>query len=168
MLQGIFLLEGGSEFYTVFPGEPIRLGARVLNIRRRNQGDAEVRIRVLASGAEVFNHKFGTSARGGEAPVVLETRWGPDRLEAQGYTVAVELIRDNRVIDRLQHDLSVWRPPDRPDYVTVRDGDFYLQGQKWYPYGVNHLPASGIGTEDQLFFEHYLSRRAYDPEIFDG
>ena len=69
--------------------------------------------------------------------------------------------------DRLEHDLGVWRPKDRPEYVTARDGDFYLRGQKWYPYGVNHMPASGIGTEDHLFFEHYLSRRAYDPEIFD-
>ena len=110
---------------------------------------------------------FGASARGGEAPVVVETRWDPDRPAAQGYTVVTELIRDQRVVDRLQHDLSVWRPKDRPEYVTARDGDFYLQGQKWYPYGVNHMPASGIGTEDYLFFEHYLSRRAYDPEIFD-
>ncbi|MCU0990410.1 MAG: hypothetical protein MUE63_12695, partial [Xanthomonadales bacterium] len=167
MLQGVFLFEGGSEFYTVFPGEPIRLGARVLNIRRRNQAEAEVRIRLLAAGGEVFAHKFGASAKGGEAPVVLETHWGPDGLAAQGYTVVTELIRDQRVIDRLQHDLSVWRPKDRPEYVTARDGDFYLRGQKWYPYGVNHMPASGIGTEDHLFFEHYLSRRAYDPEIFD-
>ena len=91
----------------------------------------------------------------------------PTGSQPQGYRVVVELVRDQRVIDRLQHDLSVWRPKDRPEYVTARDGDFYLQGQKWYPYGVNHMPASGIGTEDYLFFEHYLSRRAYDPEIFD-
>jgi hypothetical protein len=167
MLQGLFLFEGGSEFYTVFPGEPIRLGARAVNIRRGSQAEAEVRIRVLASGVDVFTHKFGISARGGEAPVVVETRWNPDQLATQGYSVVAELIRDQRVIDRLQHDLSVWRPQDRPEYVTARGGDFYLQGHKWYPYGVNHMPASGIGTEDYLLFEHYLSRRAYDPEIFD-
>jgi len=167
MLDGIFLFEGGSEFYTVFPGEQIRLGARVLNIRRGSQADTEVRIRLMASGAEVFTHKFGTSPKNGEPVAVLETRWGPDRLAAQGYSVITELIRNKRVIDRLQHDLSVWRPKDRPEYVTARDGDFYLKGQKWYPYGVNHMPASGISTEDHLLFEHYLSRRAYDPEIFD-
>ena len=167
MLQGIFLFEGGSEYYTVFPDEQVRLGARVLNIRRRRQADAEVRIRLLAAGSEVFTHQFAASARGGEAPVVLETRWGPDRLAAQGYSVVTELIRDKRVIDRLQHDLGVWRPKESPAYVTARDGDFYLKGQKWYPYGVNHMPASGIGLEDSLLFEHFLSRRAYDPEIFD-
>jgi hypothetical protein len=167
MLQGVFLLEGGSEFYTVFPGEQIRLGARVVNIRRRSRPEAEVRIRLLDSGAEVFTHKFDVSATGGAAPALVETQWAPDRPAAQGYRVVVELVRDGRVIDRLEHDLSVWRPKERPDNVTARDGDFYLRGQKWYPYGVNHMPASGIGTEDYLFFEHYLGRRAYDPEIFD-
>jgi hypothetical protein len=167
MLQGIFLFEGGSEFYTVFQDEPIRLGARVVNIRRRSQAEAEVRIRLLAAGADVFTHQFGVSAKDGETPVVLETRWLPDSPAARGYSVVTELMHNQRVIDRLQHDLSIWRPRDNPEYVTARDGDFYLQGQKWYPYGVNHMPASGIGTEDYLFFEHYLSRRAYDPEIFD-
>lgn len=167
MLQGVFLCEGGSEFYTVFPGEAIRLGARVVNIRRRSQAEAEVRIRVLASGAQVFTHNFNASIQGGEPPVVLETTWSPEQLAAEGCSVVTELVRDQRVVDRLQHDLSGWRPKDTPEYVTARDGDFYLRGQKWYPYGVNHMPASGIGTEDYLFFEHYLSRRAYDPEIFD-
>ena len=74
---------------------------------------------------------------------------------------------DEEVIDRLEHDLGVWRPKENPQYVTTRDGDFYLDGQKWYPFGVNHMPSSGIGTEDYRFFEHYLSRRAYDPDIFD-
>jgi len=167
MLDGVFLYEGGSEYYTVFPGEPVRLGARVLNIRRGGQANAEVRIRLLASGEEVFSHQFDVSAQGGQAPVVLETLCSPDRLVAPRYTVVTELVRDQRVIDRLQHELTVWRPKDKPEYVTARDGDFYLRGEKWYPYGVNHMPASGIGTEDYLFFEHYLSRRAYDPEIFD-
>ena len=167
MLDGVFLYEGGSEYYTVFPGEPVRLGARVVNIRRRRQASAEVRIRLLASGCEVFAQTFDALVQGGEAPLVLEARCGADRLASPGYTVVTELVRDQRVIDRLQHDLSVWRPKDQPEYVTARDGDFYLRGQKWYPYGVNHMPASGIGTEDYLFFEHYLSRRAYDPEIFD-
>jgi hypothetical protein len=167
MLQGVFLFEGGSEFYTVFPGEPIRLGARVLNIRRGGQAGADVRIRVLASGEEVFSRTFNTSPRAGEAPAAIETRWRPDGLAAQGCRVVAELLRGQRVIDRIEHDLSVWRPKAKPEYITARDGDFYLRGQKWYPYGVNHMPASGIGTEDYLFFEHYLSRRAYDPEIFD-
>lgn len=167
MLQGLFLFEGGSEFYTVFPGEPVRLGTRVVNIRRGRQAEAEVRIRVLGSGGEPAKHQYVKSVRGGDAPVVLETSWSPGQLAPEAYRVVTELIRGQRVSDRLQHDLTVWQAKDSPEYVTARDGDFYLRGQKWYPYGVNHMPASGIGTEDYLFFEHYLSRRAYDPEIFD-
>ena len=61
-----------------------------------------MRIRILASGAEVFNRTFGISPRAGEAPVVVETRWGPDRLAPQGYRVVAELVRD-------EHVGRVWR-----------------------------------------------------------
>ncbi|MBM4094644.1 MAG: hypothetical protein FJ276_35340, partial [Planctomycetes bacterium] len=167
MLAGTFLLEGGSEYYTVFPGEPVRLGARVANIRRGTANDAEVRIRVLASNAEVFRQSFSVSAKASAAPTVLETQWSPNLPATPSYKVVVELLEGQRVVDRLQHDLNTYAPKDAPEHVSARDGDFYLNGQKWYAYGVNHMPSSGIGTEDHRFFEHYLSRRAYDPEIFD-
>jgi hypothetical protein len=81
--------------------------------------------------------------------------------------VVVELVRKGRVVDRVQHELGVWEPKADPQFVTARDGDFYLSGRKWYPYGVNHMPASGIGIEDGPFFENYLGPRSYDPEILD-
>jgi hypothetical protein len=130
MLRGSFLFEGGSEFYTVFPGEPIRLGARVMSIRRGSQAEAEVRIRVLDSNGEVFTHTRGVAVRGGEAPVAVETLWDPGELAEPTCRVVVELVQDRRVIDRLQHELTVWRPKGKPEYVTARDGDFYLHGQK--------------------------------------
>lgn len=167
MLRGVFLYEAGSEFYTVFEDEPIRLGARLVNIRRDASVDAEVRLRVLDGSREVVTRRSQAAVRGGEPPAVCETRWTSDRHAARDYQIVAELVCDDQVIDRLQHDLRVWRTKDRPEYVVARDGDFFLNGRKWYPFGVNHMPASGIGTEDYRFFEHYLSRRAYDPEIFE-
>jgi len=167
IIDGVFLLEGGSEFYTCRQGESIRLGARVVGVRREDSREIGVRLRVLAGGAEVFGQAFAGAVRSGKAPTVFESTWGPDRLNPNGYSVVVELIRDGRVVDRVQHELGVWHPKANPQFVTARDGDFYLAGRKWYPYGVNHMPASGIGIEDGHYFEQYLGRRSYDPEIFD-
>ncbi|MBN1343501.1 MAG: hypothetical protein JXQ73_12510 [Phycisphaerae bacterium] len=167
MVGGVFLLEGGSEFYTYFQGESIRLGARVVNVRRASAADVGVRIRVLADEAEVFGQSFAGAVKAGEAPTVFQCVWGPDRLRSKGYAVEVELTRAGQVVDRLVHELGVWEPKAKPQFVTARDGDFHLAGKKWYPFGVNHMPASGIGMEDGNFFEQYLGSRAYDPEIFD-
>jgi hypothetical protein len=167
MIDGVFLLEGGSEFYTCFQGESVKLGARVVNAGRSRQQDVAVRIRVHAGGAEAFGQAFTGTVRPGDAPAAFECRWGPDRLSPKGYSVAVELIRNGRVVDRVIHELGVWEPKASPQFVTARDGDFYLAGRKWYPYGVNHMPASGIGVEDGPLFERYLAKQAYDAEIFD-
>ncbi len=167
MIDGLFLLEGGSEFYTYFQRESIKLGARVVHAGRRGEADVEVRIRVMAGSAEVFGQAFAGTVRAGGTPAVFECTWGPDRLNPKGYNVVVELRHRGRLIDRLGHPLGVWQPKADPQFVTARDGDFYLAGRKWVPFGVNHMPSSGIGTEDGKYFEQYLGARAYDPEIVD-
>ncbi len=167
VIDGVFLLEGGSEFYTVFQRESIRLGARVVNCRREGQRAIGVRVRVLAGGAEAFAQVFAGTVRAGGPPAVFDCTWGPDRLNPDGYTVVVELTREGRIVDRVRHELGVWQPKPNPQFVTARNGDFYLADKKWVPFGVNHMPSSGIGIEDGDYFEQYLGKRAYDPEIFD-
>jgi len=167
MIDGVFLLEGGSEFYTYFQGETIRFGTRVVGTRRGGQEEIGLRLRISAGGAEVFAQTALISVRSGGPPTVFENTWGPDRLNPGGYTIVVELFRRNRVIDRVTHEIGVWEPKAKPQFVTTRDGDFYLDGRKWYAYGVNHMPSSGIGIEDGSYFEYYLGSRSYDPEIFD-
>ena len=167
IIDGVFLLEGGSEFYTVFQGDSIRLGARVVSVRRDTAQEIGVRIRVLAGTAEVFGQAFVGTVKAGGDPAVFDCTWGPDRLNPKGYTVEVELTREGRLVDRVRHELGVWMPKPKPQFVTARKGDFYLAGKRWVPFGVNHMPSSGIGIEDGLYFEQYLSNRSYDPEIFD-
>ncbi len=167
IIDGAFLLEGGSEFYTVFQGESIRLGARVVSVRRSGSRDVGVRIRVLAGGAEVFGKVFAGRVDPGAEPTVFECTWWPDRLSPKGYTVVVDLLRNGRVVDRLMHELGVWEPKPKPSFVTAREGHFWLDGKTYVPFGVNHMPSSGIGTERSRVFEQYLGKQAYDPEIFD-
>jgi hypothetical protein len=68
-------------------------------------------------------------------------------------------------IDRLQHEVRVWRPKAKPQYLTARDGLFYLGDTPWYAYGLNYMPSSGCGTEDGEYFEYWVDSKPYDPEI---
>ena len=50
------------------------------------------------------------------------------------------------------------------EFVTVNDGDFYLNGEKWYPYGVNYYsrflnPLLGFYDEGHSYYssEYYNS-----------
>ena len=67
----------------------------------------------------------------------------------------------------MAHELHVWRPKPKPQFIEARDGGFWLDGKPWKAQGVNYIPASGIGVNDLEFFEYWLDRAPYDPEIVD-
>ena len=66
------------------------------------------------------------------------------------FTVRTELCQNGRVVDALSHPLTFWRPkpPAERAWVTAHDGCFWLAGKRWAPNGVNYMPSSGIGLED--------------------
>ena len=171
MLDGLFLLEGGAEFDTLFPGQPVRLGAQVADLSPEagisRQG--AVRLRVTTADTQTaWQQTWPVQAGCGES-VTRESVWTPpSRWPASGYQVTTELLEKGQVVDRLQHALHVWTPPARPDWITIRpDGHFYLHGRLWRANGVNYMPSSGIGQNDNALFEFWLSRAAYDPEAVE-
>ncbi|MGQ9592468.1 MAG: hypothetical protein ACUVYA_19480, partial [Planctomycetota bacterium] len=89
-------------------------------------------------------------------------RWPPG-----GFRVTAELLEGARAIDRLAHELSGWRPPERPRFVEARAGGFWLDGKPWKAHGVNYMPSSGVGLAHGGEFEQWLDRAAYDPAVID-
>jgi len=168
MLDGVFLAEGGAEWYACFDGEAIRLGAEVVNLGRQPAEGLHVRLRVAAEGGlrRVFERTFDVSVAPGASQTV-EAVWDPGRFARDEYQVKVELRRGGPVIDRLVHDLGVWRPSASPAFITTRDGDFRLQGKRWFPHGVNYMPSSGMGIEEGEYFEYWLDPQPYDPEVIE-
>ncbi len=55
----------------------------------------------------------------------------------------------------------------RPKFVRVRNGHFWIGAQRWRINGVNYAPSSSIGTEDEPYFNEYLSAQSYDTAIVD-
>jgi hypothetical protein len=59
--------------------------------------------------------------------------------------------------------LSTEKVP-RDAFVTVRDGDFWIEDRKWYPVGVNYWPRYAIALEQEDYTFHWLSPGFYNPE----
>ncbi|HPA16183.1 MAG TPA: hypothetical protein PLU30_00450 [Verrucomicrobiae bacterium] len=166
--DGVFLSHAGTREFSYWPGETIRLGAVVVNHGAR-PADVTVRILVHAEGdgTTVFEKESKLtidpgSPAGGTASFV----WEPQKLTGGSYVVRTELIRDGKVIDTIAHEMGVLpeKKAPRDAFVTVRDGDFWLEGRKWYPVGVNYWPRGAIALEQEDYTFHWLSPGFYDPE----
>lgn len=165
MRGGLFLAEGGANFYTYFPGQPVTLGGSVVDMGgpggAARPGDMSVT--VTDSGGRVVTKRSWPLVLGGTQDYV----WNPPAAwPARGYTVTTALTEDGQVMDRLTQPLNVWTPPTHPDWVTItQGGHFALDGRGWRVNGVNYMPSSGIGQEDGALFEQWLSAAAYDPVV---
>ena len=167
MLEGAFLHEGGTQHFACFNGDPVPLGAKVANFGRTPSGPMAVEMLITPKGSpiELYAKRFEIAPQAGDIAPVSET-WQRGRRAEDEYEVTTTLTRDGKVIDELKHPLLVWQREGKPRYITTRDGDFYLaSGEKWFPYGVNYMPSSECGIEDQEYFEYWLDPKPYDPVV---
>jgi hypothetical protein len=172
--HGVFFIEGGTEFFTYRDGEEVTFGGRVINISRQVRKD--LCLEVFVKDTQVTDP--ATDDYAGRAHV----RKGPFDL-APGETFTCEstraIPRSPRVLywasvqhgdeaqDIASHYFRFYRAPPEAKrrFVTARDGDFWLEGERWVPHGVNYMPATGIGVEDREYFEYWLEEEPYDPEF---
>lgn len=168
MRRGVFLLDGGSAFFTAFEGQPVRLGARVLQAGRGATSNLAVRVTVTTQreGTAVFTRDWPVAPAPGAVESV-EGSWRPDAWPPGGFAVRTELRAGDEILDRLGHELHVWRPKPKPEFVEARDGGFWWRGRPWKAHGVNYMPSTGIGLAEQNLFEHWIGRGAYDPDIIE-
>jgi len=168
MKNGVFMLDGGARFYTCFEDQPIELGLRVANLGGNAQGKLTARITLLdaGSGRELFQKEWTVDA-GSRGLQTYSATWQPGDWPPGGFEVRAEIIDQGKTIDRLVHEVNVWKPKADKHFVAVENGDFMLDGKRWRPNGINYMPSSGIAMEDGYYFEHWLSKKAYDPEVID-
>lgn len=166
MRRGIFLVEGGAEFFTTFPGQNFAVGARVANFSRETA--TNISVSVMLGDARAKRTRVVAEMRFSLAPGEIRTCESQtilyDPVEAQ---VRVNLQADGKLIDLLRHEIGVWRPRAKPEFIAARDGGFWLRDKPWKANGVNYMPSSGIGLADWRHFEHWVGRGAYDPEVIE-
>jgi hypothetical protein len=166
MKRGVFLSEGGSEFFTVFSGQQLKAGARVVNFGRETVSNLHVSVKFL-------------DAKGAPRRPVLDAQMTLAPGEAKGLEqgglirnageagVSASLTLGGATMDDLRHELGVWEPKAKPAFIETRDGGFWLRGKPWKAHGVNYMPSSGIGLANGRYFEEWLGRGAYDPEVIE-
>ncbi len=165
MRRGVFLLDGGTNFYTYFENQPAELGARVVNT---SSVPAQIAVEAaLRLGTEVFErHEWKVDLAAGSVTRVATTVAVPSQAK-DGIVAQVTVSVNGEQVDAAQHDVFVWVPDSQPQFMTVENGTFVYKGEPWRAHGVNYMPSSGIGTEDWDYFEQWLGARAYDPVIID-
>ncbi len=176
MACGVFLLDGGATPYTYFEDQRLRVGFRIVNTSRtpRRKLRAVLGVRPLGpqknppAAAKRFRWTFDLGAREERA---FEKSWTPPNRSPDGFSVALGIFddsdpaRDPRWVDGTRHKIHPWVPAPEKHFVRAREGRFFLDGKPWRAHGVNYMPSSGIASEDWEYFERWLGRRSYDPEI---
>ncbi|MEN6535735.1 MAG: hypothetical protein ABFD89_18875, partial [Bryobacteraceae bacterium] len=164
--DGLFLSYGGSEQFSYWPDEKVRLGATVVN-RGIGQAAVTVRIRVRAKGVKeaAFQKESTLIIKPGRSATAA-FEWAAQGLSSECYLVTTELLRNGRPIDIISHGMGVLstKKASRNAFVTVKDGDFWLEGKKWYPVGVNYWPSYAAALEHEDYAYHWLSPGIYNPE----
>ncbi len=170
MKNPAWFVDAGTDYYTYFEDQGVRLGYRAVNLSETQKDGLTIHIAVQDPKPK-------------DRPIWLDQKWalnlhadtirsdasGPHTTNAwprDGYIATAELLDNGKVIDKVTHEVNVWTPKPVKHFMTIKDGDFYLDGKRWRAHGVNFMPSSGIGTEDGEYFEHYLGARSYDPEVF--
>ncbi len=163
--EGVFLIDGGGAYYTVFPNQDLLLGATVLTTHNRNFSNASIQLSLKNEKGMVLWEK--------NTPIELNSQQIFRAEESIPYppkakdSIQVEchLIINGEKKDYVYHELNRWKPRIKKEYITIQNGDFIYHGKRWCPHGVNYMPSSGIGVEWWRYFEYWMSAQAYDPWI---
>jgi len=162
-VRGVFLYEGGAEHSVSWGNEEMPVGAKVINFSgKQTKVDVEIAVRD-AAGKTVFREVYPLTLEAGEDGDVSGV-WEIGDLPGAAFGVETTLLRDGKRMDRIRQPLRVWSKQNRPEFVRIADGQFQLNGKRWFLHGLNYMPSSGSAREDEGF-SNWLGRSAYDSEI---
>ncbi len=166
MRAGLFLAEGGSEFFTLFPAQPLRVGAEVVNFGQTTVSNLSLSVQAAARGGGADRRLLERSFVLAPGQTTRCQQGGLDQAVDEE-TISTVLSHDGRPVDALSHELGVWKPNPAPDFIRAADGGLWLRGKPWKAHGVNYMPSTGIGVANEHFFEHWLGRGSYDPAVIE-
>lgn len=165
MRDGVYMLDGGAACYTHFEDQEVELGLTTFAPDQVAERDYSGRITVRDGATDEKVFEYGGSVKCDFDLYTLQPQWTPETWPEEGYECTAELLADGQVVDRVVHDIHVWKPSKEKHFVEARDGGFFYKGKRWRANGINYMPSSGIAFEDGEYFEYWLSKQSYDPEV---
>lgn len=163
--KGIFLTKAGAEYFSYFQGERGKIGAQIVNFSSAPR-QVKVRLRILKEGKELWKKEEEKEIKPGGKE---NLSWDLMAEETGEFLVRTEVWQGKELVDVIEQEVRVLREPRDPkdEFVYVKDGDFYLKGEKWYPHGLNYWPSYIAGQEVREYWLHWLNPAFYDPEIVE-
>ncbi len=167
--EGGFLKEAGTQHFAYWPDEPLQIGATMVNVATR---PIELSLRVVIR--DQANHPVYTTTvapfevSAGQEHAWRET-WNPPSSQPAVYTITTELLHCDRIVDRIVHDVAVLdtQPTDPDRFMRVSGNDFVVNGDRWYPVGINFWPRYVSGMDQDDFWAGWLRSAFYEPELVE-
>lgn len=164
MTGGTFMEDAGTEKSAYWPGEPVRLGARVRSFGEQ-PSDSVVSLEVLDGTRVVWSEKSPRPLAPGVTACAFD--WQPPSAPG-AYTFRASLEAAGRT-EEIKQGFAVLSPEPAPKgaFITARDGDFWLGGKKWYPVGVNYWPLYVSGMDQADYWPGWLKDAYYAPALVE-
>lgn len=165
MQQGTFLSNAGTDQFAYTDGEKINYGAYIENLYK--PANITVSYTLFSANkilkAQSFNFQMIAQSSGSKA---VESSIG--QLPPGQYKIKTILSVGSKPVDEITQDFSVikYGKLTSSNTVTARDGDFWLDGKKWYATGINYWPRYATGLEYGNWV-HWLAPEQYNPEIIE-
>jgi hypothetical protein len=166
MRGGMFFAEAGTEHFAYWPGEPIRIGAHIRAFGKEPR-EATVECDIRRGDQVLWHKRFQQKFEKGMAKI--EVVWQPPA-EAAEYAIEFRLIdADGDVADVIRHGFAVLDTSRAPkaSFITARDGDFWLEGKKWYPVGINYWPLYISGMQKEDYWAGWMRDGYYAPALVE-
>lgn len=163
LTEGVRLEAAGTESFAYWPGEPLRLGARVRAFGAQTAA-REVALEVRRDGKLVWSEKTSRVFTAGATDLTFA--WTPPA-EPAAYRFSARL--SGRENDAVEHGFTVLDPAPaaKAAFITAREGDFWLNGAKWYPVGVNFWPLYVSGMDQSDYWPGWLKDAYYSPTLVE-
>ena len=156
--RDVWFVDSGASVFTQNVGGLARFGATVYCDKPGMSGEVQIDRMVNGASGRLLD-KF-IDLKDGDC-TKIETG---DLLATPG-TIASTLSVNGTIVEHREHQLYSYSPPLKKSFVTRQSGEFILDVKPTRFNGVNYMPSSGIGVEDNEYFEYWIDRQAYDPEI---
>lgn len=177
MLGGVLFVEAGSTEYIYIDAETksLPLGAFIRSEDTVTETDSlTLCLELYKEGGMIYRSEYDISkltAENSKNGVKIYNQGDSyDLSSGKPDKITATLIKNGETADRISHGIVFWSPKPESErrYIRIEDNEFVRDEKPQRLYGVNYMPSSGIGVnpENWEYFEQYVSKAAYDPDVF--